>query len=82
MQERQDTQLYMQLNCGTTERHRDLSFLHAVLELASLIEHVGDIRSVGTTSHFPCFNVITPPLSVFQYIIGFVQLIYPVNKRY
>lgn len=81
-QERQDTQICMQLNGNTAERQRDLCFLHAVLELAQLIEHVGDIRSVGTTSYFPGFNVITLSLSVFQNIIGFVQLIYPVNKRY
>lgn len=70
----------MSLNDSTARRPRDLCFLLAALELALLIEHVGDIRSVGTTLYFLCFNVITPSLSVIQNITGFVQLIYPVNK--
>lgn len=79
-QERWDTQVYVHQSGNAVGKQKDLCFLHALPELALLIEHVGDIRSVGTTSHFPCFNVITPSLSLFQNIIGFVQLIYSVNK--
>ena len=79
-QEGWDTQVFVHPNGNAVDKQKDFYVLHALPELALLIENVGDIRSAGTTSHFPCFNVITPSLSLFQNIIGFVQLIYSVNK--